>query len=237
MAGEHTHTGFEGTDHGTPIWYADDYTAAEEAPAFTTPTAQTAETDATRTLGEYLLEQLRRERFGGINWGAAFLGSLAAVGLGLLLIALIGASIVGAVGLTNLSWDQASDRPELTALAGAALGVAVALIACFAGGYVAGRMTRYDGDRQGLGVWLCTAFGTLLAGTAGGIVAAELDLLDEIDLSSIPIDDRLLLVGAVGVLFAVVLGSRSAATLGGKAGRRYHQKVDAYGSSHPSQAR
>ncbi len=53
-----------------------------------------------------------------------------------------------AIGLTELT-DQAGDA-ETVGIVGAALLVAVALIAYFAGGYVAGRMSRFDGARQGI---------------------------------------------------------------------------------------
>ena len=161
---------------------------------------------------------------------------LTAVGLGLLLIALIAAAI-GAVGLTGARWELLRDEPAATALGGAALIVLVALAAYLGGGYVTGRMTRYDGARQGSAVWLCALFGTAVAGAAGAIVARQFGLLDEIEVTGIPIDERLLAAGGVVALFAIALGTRSAATLGGKAGQRYRRKVDRYGSSHPSQPR
>jgi hypothetical protein len=230
VTGELRQTEVHGADHPAPIWYADEAAAVEEPTASHPATVETVEADPTRTLGEYRVDQLRRERYGGISWGAAFLGWLAAVGLGLLLLALAGAAAVGAFGLTGAGFELLEEEPAATAAGGAALIVLVALAAYLGGGYVAGRMTRYDGGRQGLGVWLCAAFGAMVLGAAAAFVGSEFGLLAELRPGEVPIDERVLTAGGLITLFAIVLGTRSAAILGGKAGQRYHERIDAYGS-------
>ncbi len=43
----------------------------------------------------------------------------------------------------------------------------IALVSYFAGGYVAGRMSRFDGARQGLGVWIWALIVTVALALSG----------------------------------------------------------------------
>ena len=92
----------------------------------------------------------QREEYGGINWGAAFFGWLVAVGVAVLLTGLLAAA-GAAIGLTESSSEAQSTPPETLSLAGAIALLAVLAIAYYCGGYVAGRMSRFDGARQGIG--------------------------------------------------------------------------------------
>lgn len=98
-----------------------------------------------------------QERFGGMKFGSAFFGWLTATGTAVLLTALV-ASIGAAVGIDTGAVDDAtaaaSSNPVLTAVVGAVLIGLVLLIAYFAGGYVAGRMARFSGVKQGIAVWI-----------------------------------------------------------------------------------
>ena len=89
----------------------------------------------------------QREEFGGLSWGSAFFGWLVAVGVATLLIALLSAA-GAAVGLTD------TDDAGTIGIVGGILLLAVLAVAYYAGGYVAGRMARFNGPRQGLAVWL-----------------------------------------------------------------------------------
>ena len=170
----------------------------------------------------------RREAYGGINWGAAFLGWLAAVGLAALLTALVSAA-GAAIGLTEVSEGEATDNAETIGIVGALALIAVALIAYGAGGYVAGRMSRFDGGRQGLGVWLWAVFAAIVLAIIGVIAGSEYNLFGGIDLPRIPIDEGTLTAGGAITLAAIAIGTLLAAILGGKAGERYHRKVDRAG--------
>ncbi|MEA2311733.1 MAG: hypothetical protein QOE28_1701, partial [Solirubrobacteraceae bacterium] len=89
----------------------------------------------------------QREEFGGINWGASFFGWLVAVGLGTLLVAILVAA-GAAVGLTNnvnVSTADATNNAGTIGLGGGIALLVVLMIAYYAGGYVAGRMSRFDG--------------------------------------------------------------------------------------------
>jgi hypothetical protein len=170
----------------------------------------------------------QREEFGGINWGAAFFGWLVAVGLGALLVGLLAAA--GAtVGLTSLSETEAAGSAEEIGIGGA-IGLLVALaIAYFAGGYVAGRMSRFDGARQGVGAWVLGLVITILLAVVGAIVGSEYNVLERLDLPALPVGDSELATGGALALAIVVIGTLFASVLGGKAGERYHRKVDRAG--------
>ncbi len=171
----------------------------------------------------------QREEFGGINWGAAFFGWLVAVGLGSLLAAILAAA-GAAVGLTqNVSESDATSNAETIGLGGAIALLVVLMIAYYCGGYVAGRMSRFDGARQGFGAWMFGIIVTIALALAAVILGSEYNVLEQLNLPSLPVGDSTLTTGGAIALAAVVLGTLLAAVVGGKAGERYHRKVDRVG--------
>ncbi len=185
-----------------------------------------AETDRTRGRGVDVDRQ--HEEFGGINWGSAFFGWLVAVGITALLTALLSAAGT-AIGLTELSDSEASSNAETISIVGGALLIVVLAVGYYAGGYVAGRMSRFDGARQGLGVWVIGLVVTVLLAVLGAVAGSEYNLLGQLDLPRIPIDEGSLATGAVIALVAVVVVTALAAVSGGKVGQRYHRRVDRVG--------
>jgi hypothetical protein len=172
----------------------------------------------------------QRDEFGGLNWGAAFFGWLVAVGVATLLTAILSAA-GAAIGLTETSPSQATGSADTIGIVGGILFLVVLLIAYYAGGYVAGRMSRFDGPRQGAGVWVIGLLVTILLGVAGVLLGAKYNVLSQLNLPRIPIDEGTLTTGGVIALVAVVLGTLLAAVLGGKAGTRYHRKIDRIGDN------
>jgi hypothetical protein len=170
----------------------------------------------------------QREQFGGINWGAAFFGWLVAVGLGALLVGLLAAA-GAAVGLTALSETEAAGDASEIGLGGAIALLAALAIAYFAGGYVAGRMSRFDGARQGIGTWLLGLIVTVALAVVGAILGSEYNVLERLDLPAVPVGDSELATGGALALVVVVAGTLLAAAAGGKMGERYHRKVDRAG--------
>jgi hypothetical protein len=173
---------------------------------------------------------LQRDEFGGINWGAAFFGWLVAVGIATLLTAILSAA-GAAIGLTKTSPSQASGSADTIGIIGGVLFLVVLLVAYYAGGYVAGRMSRFDGPRQGAGVWVIGLLVTILLAVAGVLLGAKYNVLSKLSLPHIPIDEGALTTGGLIALVAVVLGTLLAAVLGGKAGTRYHRKIDNVGDT------
>jgi hypothetical protein len=170
----------------------------------------------------------QREEFGGINWGAAFFGWLVAVGLGALLVGLLAAA-GAAVGLTALSEADTTGNATEIGLGGAIALLAALAVAYFAGGYVAGRMSRFDGARQGLGTWLLGLVVTIVLAIVGAVLGSEYNVLERLELPAVPVGDSELATGGALALAIVVVGTLIAAVAGGKAGERYHRRVDRAG--------
>ena len=132
-------------------------------------------------------EEAARDRFGGANLGAAFFGWLVAVGMTALLTGIL-AVVATAVGYTSdITQTDAERAAGTVTLVTAIVLLAVLLIAYYSGGYVAGRMSRFDGARQGLMVWLIGLLVTLLAVALGWIAGDQYNLLDRVDVPRIPI--------------------------------------------------
>ena len=196
-------------------------------------TRQGSKSDGARGLGRErrAVEDGRarqREEFGGFNFGAAFFGWLVATGLAVLLIAILAAAGT-AIGLTELSGSETNDSADTISIVGGALLVLVLAVAYYAGGYVAGRLSRFDGARQGLGAWLFGLVVTILLAVAGAVLGSEYNVLQRLDLPRIPIDEGSLTTGGLIALGAVLLATLVAAILGGKVGERYHRRVDRAG--------
>lgn len=170
----------------------------------------------------------QREEFGGVNWGAAFFGWLVAIGLGALLVGLLAAA-GAAVGLTDVPTSNTVGNAREVGIGGAIALLAALAIAYFFGGYVAGRMSRFDGARQGLGAWLIGLIVTIALAVAGALLGAEYNVLDRLDLPALPVGDAELATGGAIALAVVIAGTLLAAIAGGKAGERYHRRVDRAG--------
>lgn len=183
---------------------------------------------APATAGE--LAAAQRASFGGIRWGAAFFGWLSANGLAVLLVALLGAAGV-VLGLAQGvdSTDEAAEQAGTIGLGGAIAVVVVLFAAYLAGGYVAGRMARFDGIRQGIAVWVIGLVVVLVLAAAGALAGAQYNVLQELDLPRIPIDEGTATTGGLITLAAILLATLVGAVLGGKLGDRYHRTVDRAG--------
>jgi hypothetical protein len=213
-------------------------TAVAERPGATRTRDEAAAEPATRRLAsadrgptrEHLntARARQREEYGGINWGAAFFGWLVAVGLGSLLVGILAAA-GAAVGLTQVSGAEAQSNAESIGLGGGIALLVVLMIAYYSGGYVAGRMSRFDGARQGFGAWLFGIAVTILLALAAVILGSEYNVLERLNLPSLPVGDATLTTGGAIALAAVLLGTLLAAVVGGKAGERYHRKIDRVG--------
>lgn len=175
----------------------------------------------------------QHERFGGLSWGSAFFGWLSANGLAVLLIALLSAAGV-ALGVTQgTSVDdaqgQAQEQADTIGIAGGIAVLVLLAIAYFAGGYVAGRMARFDGAKQGVGVWLIGLIVVVVLAAAAAIFGSEYNVLARLDLPRIPVDEGTATTGGLIALVAAVVVTLIAAVLGGRMGVRYHRKIDRAG--------
>ena len=190
-----------------------------------------AETKEVNTTSTHLTNQgelNQKEKYGGFNFGAAFFGWLVANSVTVLLISLLTA-LGGAVALTvaNTTDSQEIVNNASTIGIGSAIALLIALcVAYFAGGYVAGRMSRFDGVKQGFGVWLMALIITIFLALAGTTLGSSFNLLQQLNVPSIPVDGQsFTTVGIVTALLALIL-TALAAIAGGKKGQQYHHKVD-----------
>jgi ABC-type Fe3+ transport system permease subunit len=189
----------------------------------------TTVTGATGTEAARDVRARQREEFGGLNWGAAFFGWLVAIGVAVILLAILSAAGT-AFGLSeNVSESDANANADTIGIVGGILLIAVAAIAYYCGGYVSGRMSRFDGGRQGFGTWVIGLIVTIILAVAGVIFGSEYNVLEQLNLPRIPIDEGSLTTGAVIALAAVVIITLLAAMGGGKAGERYHRRIDRVG--------
>ena len=212
-------------------------TATHPADAVGTPTdlprERVEETPATRATTAGQARALQREEFGGFSWGSIFFGWLVAVGLAAILTAILSGAGT-AIGITELSSGEARDNAETVGLAGGILLLAVLLVAYYAGGYVAGRLSRFDGARQGFGVWLLGVVVTLAFAAFAAIAGAEWNIFERLDLPRIPVDEGTLTTGGAITLAAIVLGTLITAVAGGKIGERFHRRVDRVAFDQPT---
>jgi hypothetical protein len=226
------------TTAGAPVATPTTTGAPVAAPTVAQPAAPTvaqpAATAADLGLDRRAVVARERAEFGGIKVGSAFFGWLTATGMAVLLTALV-AGIGLAVGLgtdttTGEAADQAIRASDSVSIAGAVVLIVIMFLSYYCGGYVAGRMARFNGAKQGLAVWLWA----LLIAVAVAIVAAaagdRFDLLARLNgFPRLPINEGNLAVA--GIITALILAAAAliGAMLGGMAGMRFHRRVDRAG--------
>ena len=174
------------------------------------------------------------ERFGGFKFGAAFFGWLTALGALVALTAVV-AAIGAATGLATPevvedAAEAATDNMGAATIIGAIAIAIVLFVAYFAGGYVAGRMARFSGAKQGFAVWLWAIMIAIVVAVITAIAGSQWDILANVDIfPRIPVTaDTATLTGILTAIGAAVI-TLIAAILGGMTGMRYHRRVDRVG--------
>ena len=172
----------------------------------------------------------QHDRFGGIKWGAAFFGWLSANGLAVILVALLSAAGV-AIGLTQgvPSTDEAVQQADTIGIAGGIALLVVLFLAYLAGGYVAGRMARFDGVKQGIAVWVIGLLVVIALAVLGLVLGSQYNVLQSLNLPRIPIGEGTATTAGIIALVAVLAVTLVGAILGGRLGERYHRKIDRVG--------
>lgn len=171
--------------------------------------------------------RLQQQAYGGIKFGSCFFGWLTATGTAVLLTALVAAAGLG-VGLAqNVTTGQATQNQASLGLAGAIALVVISFIAYLCGGYVAGRMARFNGVRQGVGVWLWAVVIALVLGVIGLIAGNRYNVLQGTNsYPRLPANLGTLTTSGIVVAVALALVSLIGAILGGLLGMRFHRRVD-----------
>jgi hypothetical protein len=167
-----------------------------------------------------------REKFGGLNVGAGFFGWLVAIAITVLMISVVGAAMAAIGSTTSVTQSDAERSAGTIGMVAGGVLIVVLAVSYFVGGYVAGRMSRYDGARQGLGVWVIGLVVTLVALALGAIFGSQYNILDRVDLPRIPISTDQLGWGGIVTAALVLILTLAGAALGGVVGHRYHDRVD-----------
>lgn len=172
----------------------------------------------------------QEERFGGMKFGACFFGWLTATGTAVLLTGLLTAAGTGVGLANNVDVDQASENARTVGLIGAIALAVIIFVAYFCGGYVAGRMARFNGVKQGLGVWLWAIIIAVVVAVLAVIAGAQFNILANFNgFPRIPLNEGDLTLGGIITAILVAVISLVGAILGGITGMRFHRKVDRVG--------
>jgi hypothetical protein len=212
------------TERSAP--YAErDYTPAATAPA---PVVDPGLTDRQTAVAR------EKEQFGGIKVGSAFFGWLTATGMAVLLTALVAAAGT-AVGLAsntdvNEAVNQAAQNQGTVGLVGIIILLVILFLSYYCGGYVAGRMARFNGAKQGLMVWIWALIAAIVIAVLGMVAGQQFNVLANLNsFPRIPINEGQLTTTSIIAAVVVAAVALVGAVLGGLAGMRFHRKVDRAG--------
>ncbi len=175
-----------------------------------------------------------KERYGGIKVGSAFFGWLTATGTAVLLTALAAATGT-AVGVANntdaaQALDQASRNSQTVGVVGIIVLLVILFVAYYCGGYVAGRMARFNGAKQGLMVWIWAIIIAVVVAILGLVAGSKFNILANLNsFPRIPVDEGQLTSAGILALVVVAVVSLGGALLGGLAGMHFHRQVDKAG--------
>lgn len=175
-------------------------------------------------------EERLREIYGGIDWLASFLGFVFALVAGVFLSAIAGL-VLAPLGFSPDLGGGALGPAVITGLVVVAV---VLFLTYFLGGYVAGRMARFDGGLNGIMLVLWTLVAGLLVVLAGGILGSFLpasfaeQVRNVVQTGLLPGFNDLIGVGAIGIgiLVGAFLVMLLGGFVGGRTGGRYHTDID-----------
>jgi hypothetical protein len=202
-------------------------TPRSDTPRADTPRSDTPRSDTAQApTGRDLVRQ-QKEQFGGMKFGACFFGWLTATGTAVLLTGLLTAIGLGVGRQQDLTPAQATGSAGTLGLAGAIVLLVVILVAYYCGGYVAGRMARFNGLKQGVGVWLWTIIAAVVVTILGLVAGDRFNALSSVNsLPALPVSREALTTGAIISVVVVIVAALVGAILGGLAGMRYHRRID-----------
>lgn len=171
-------------------------------------------------------EDRLRDMYGGVDWLASFLGFIFAVVAASVLSAIAGLILIP----LGLSLDLSSGTLGAAEITGLVIVGVLVFLTFFFGGYVAGRLARFDGGRNGMMtvLWTVAAMIAVVAISGflpGGIFESFRGFMES---SVLPLLGNLSNLGIVGVVIivAIILVAVLGGFLGGRVGSRYHSEID-----------
>jgi hypothetical protein len=167
-----------------------------------------------------------RDIYGGVDWLASFIGFVFAAVSGLFLFSLAGL-VLGPLGFSVNAGAQGLGPAAATGLA--VVGILL-FLTYFFGGYVAGRLARFDGGRNGMMTLLWSVILVALLLAAGGFLPGAFfrriqNFIQEVVIPSVGGLAQLGLIGVAIAVGAILIGVLGGFT-GGRLGSRYHSEID-----------
>ena len=106
----------------------------------------------------------------------------------------------------------------------------IVFVAYLCGGYVAGRMARFNGVKQGIAVWLWAVIIAIIVAIISAVAGAKFDVLANLNgFPRIPVNEGTLTIAGVVTAIGLAVVSLIGAILGGLLGMRFHRRVDKAG--------
>lgn len=171
-------------------------------------------------------EDRLRDMYGGVDWLASFLGFVFAA-VAAAVLSLIAGLILMPLGF---SLDFSSGELGPAIITGLVLLGLLIFLTYFFGGYIAGRLARFDGGRNGVMtvVWALVV-GVLILAVSPILPGAIFDSVQNfMQTAVLPTIGGLSNLGIVGIVIIVVilLVAFLGGLLGGRVGSRYHSEID-----------
>ena len=175
-------------------------------------------------------EDRLRDVYGGVDWLASFLGFVFVLVAGALLSLVAGLVLVP----LGISPDLAGTELGAAAITGLVLVAILVFLTYFFGGYVAGRLARFDGGRNGAMLLLWTGVTVLILALVNAVLSGFLPARVSEDIGNLVQNNVLSTIGGLsqlgvagvlifaGALLVALLGG----FLGGRLGSRYHTEID-----------
>ena len=174
-------------------------------------------------------EDRLRDMYGGVDWLASFLGLIFAIVLGAVFSTTAGLVLVP----FGVAPDLSSGQIGASAITGLALLGVLIFLTYFFGGYVAGRLARFDGGRNGAMVLVWTSIVLLILALAAVVFSGFLpdraaEGIANMVEGVLSTARNLAAAGIVGIVtaLAAVLIALLGGFLGGRLGSRYHTEID-----------
>ena len=175
-------------------------------------------------------EDRLRDMYGGVDWLASFLGFAFAIMAGAL-FSFVAGLVLAPLGLSLSFGDGEIGAAAITGLVLVAI---LVFLTYFLGGYVAGRLARFDGGRNGAMLLLWTGVAVLVLALINAVLSSFLPsgvaegINNLVQNNVLTIVDGLSQLGLVGILILVgaLLVALVGGFLGGRLGGRYHAEID-----------